>query len=721
MGIRKIAAQITSGVLTWGLKNVAKRPAANFPGKMALKIDPNIIGEMAPKITEGSVMVVGTNGKTTISNLLADTIEAHGKSVMCNRSGANLDNGIASTLLQAKKGTQWGVFETDELWLRHTLPQLKASYVLLLNLFRDQLDRYGEIDATQKAIIEALEKSPTTTLLYNADDPQCSFIADHVPNPSLAFGTAESMGLGQERPDDVEMCQKCSSIMEYDFCQYGQLGKFHCPSCGFERQPLDIYAQAVEIGDGITFQIAGPLLDEPVTIHTKQTGPYMVYNLLATYMVAQFAGVSGETFQRALDAFDPQNGRLQEVQLLGRSLLLNLAKNPTGFNQNLKIITSSEGKKAVAFFVNDAVGDGMDVSWLWDCDFEDLCNQEDLVAYAGGLRRHDLQNRLKYAGINAKTIGGVNEMIDEVITFPADWNMYAIANYTALPEARAEAMARAEADGNELRAGDVTPVDARQPEPPLPPYGSEPLRIMHVFPELLNLHADAGNVKVLAKRCAWRGQAYEVNEVHYGEKLDFSTADIVFLAGGPDRENLLAYAELAKARDELADFVERGGVLLAVCGGFQMLGRNWLAGTELVEGLGILDMEVTAPVRSDDRFIDNIILSSPLATHPVVGYENHAARTHLGEGLQPFGTIISSVGKGNDGVSGADGALYRNCVGTYLHGPVLGKNPELADWLVSRALEQKTGAAPALAPLDDTVELRANAFMVNRLEVNSAK
>jgi CobQ-like glutamine amidotransferase family enzyme len=243
----------------------------------------------------------------------------------------------------------------------------------------------------------------------------------------------------------------------------------------------------------------------------------------------------------------------------------------------------------------------------------------------------------------------------------------------------------------------------------------EPLRLVHLYPDLLNLYGDGGNLKVLMARLAWRGIPAELVEVHYGEELDLEHADLVFLGGGPDREQHLASEELLKNKEARTAYVENNGVLLAICGGFQILGKNWLMGDESVEGLSIIDAETLRANKGFDRLIDNIALVSPLASHPVIGYENHAGRTHLGEGLEPFGKVISSVGHGNNDTSGADGVLYKNIIGTYLHGPLLGKNPEVADWLLARALERKFGQAIVLEGLDSSVELNANAFMASRL------
>ena len=180
-------AKAVGAAATWALAKVAHRPAANFPGKAGLVVDPNLIAHLKPRVSEGTIVVVGTNGKTTVTNLLADVLEAYGKTVACNRTGANLDSGVASALLHARTA-DWGVFESDELWLAKIMPQLQPDFVVLLNLFRDQLDRAGEIDHVQQRIAEALASSPGTVLVYNADDPFCQAIADHSANKCKPFG-----------------------------------------------------------------------------------------------------------------------------------------------------------------------------------------------------------------------------------------------------------------------------------------------------------------------------------------------------------------------------------------------------------------------------------------------------------------------------------------------------------------------------------------------------
>lgn len=738
MSLRFSLAKAAGAVSTWGLRHVAHRPAANLPGKIALKIDPSLLDELRSKCTQGSVITVGTNGKTSTNNLLADAFEAAGRTIICNRTGANLAAGISSALLQ-QPAAQWGVFECDELWLAHVLPHLRSNYVLLLNLFRDQLDRCGEIDRIQTSIAGALIASPDTVLVYNADDPLCARIADEVPNRTVAFGLSESMGLAQNTVTDAQMCQKCDGMVRYHYRQYGQLGDYFCDQCDFARPTLDFAGRDIAIGPaGVTMEVCGPAGCE--SVHTPQPTPYAAYNLVASYALCREVGIPTADFQRAQDAFNPRNGRLQRYRLGGRDVLLNLAKNPTGFNQNLKIVEADRGPKMVAFFINDQVADGRDISWIWDIDFEELAGQPDTVVFAGGSRAHDLAVRLKYAGIEAAVIESIEDAfarlgaLTAAGVLPADAAVYAIANYTALPPVHAalNAMEAAEPDdAAEPAVSDLaSPSHAEGADPKAPSHDAAasasatatsepPVVIAHMLPDLLNLYGDGGNVRILEQRLRWRGIPVEVRRIQHGEAVDFSQVDLVFMGGGPDREQKLASEQLLAMRDELAVYVEGDGPLLAICGGYQILGRQWLWGDELVAGLGLIDMETRRPGTSADRLIDNMVLESPLATHPVVGYENHAGRTYLGEGVEGFGRVVSSCGHGNNDDDRVEGARYKNVVGTYSHGPLLSKNPEVADWLLARALErraERTGTPAAdLAPLDDSAELAANASMVKRL------
>lgn len=742
MSIRSGIAKATAGALTWGLKNVAHRPAGNFPGKIACYIDPTIIGKLRHKLKEGSIVVVGTNGKTTITNLLADSIEAAGKTVLCNRTGANLDSGIASTLLQGSP-SDWGVMECDELWMTVVMPHLQPTHVLLLNLFRDQLDRCGEIDRIQDAIVSSIKGSPNTKLIYNADDPLCEFIARRVKdtNPVVSFGVTENMGLVQNKVSDATMCQNCSHMFEYEYRQYGQLGAYHCANCGFARPELDYYASNVNFThSGLTMTINNNIKNSTYELHSDLMGSYMAYNLLAVYSTANYIGIPDNDIQRAIDCFNPDNGRLQHYFLNGRKVLLNLAKNPTGFNQNLRIVSADKEAKGIAFLINDELVDGQDISWIWDIDFEELSPQGDTCVFAGGKRRNDLQVRLKYAGIKADLIKGIGEAfekMDEASSegkLPKDAPLYVLANYSALPPVKHALDAIAKADAavvSEQERENVTEKqsdkkeesDQVEAECTEAEAFSSPIVIAHILPDLLNLYGDGGSVNILEKRLKWRGIPVEVRKIEYGEPIKFDDVDLVFLGGGPDREQKLATEELFKVKAEFEKYIAEDGPLLAICGGYQILGRTWLLGDEEVAGLGVLGMETRRPGTSANRLVNNIALKSEIAELPVIGYENHAGRTYLDAGVAPFGKVISHKGSGNtDGVRGsakADGVLSGNMIGTYLHGTLLSKNPEVADWILGKAVERhaaRTGDPECeLKPLDDSEEVAANEFMAKKL------
>ena len=781
--VRFALARVIGGVATFGLQKVLRKNGKNTPGKLALYADPQLIEHLRYKVSR-SIMVVGTNGKTTVNNLIADVLCEQGCSVICNRDGANLDSGISTALLQSRathaKPADWGVFESDELWLIKSLPYLQSEYVLLLNLFRDQLDRCGEIEHIQNVIADALKKSPNTTLVYNGDDPLCALIASKISNQSVAFGVSESMHLPQNTIADAQMCQSCEGIMQYEWRQYGQLGKYACPTCGFARPELDfsvtgVHLRGAEVRDGAEDVGAARenegssfTIEHDTTswrLHTQVSAAYMIYNLAGVGAIAQLAGCSETSVQNAISKFAPNNGRLQKMVVRGHNTLLNLAKNPTGFNQNLKIVVSGAREAltrgavehannctcAVAFFINDKEADGHDVSWLWDVDFEELAAVKNIMVFAGGTRAGDMQVRLKYANIRASIVSGAEDLYNKLQQrgVSKNTNVYFIANYTSLPQVKAslEAMstqmqtqaqtqAKAQTAGTNTRSY-ATVGKNLNPALNLREYDTNSntpsVVIAHMFPDLLNLYGDAGNVSVLKRRLEWRGIPVEVRVVPHGAGVNLSDVDIVFLGGGPDREQRMASAALMNMRDSLHEFAEAGGVMLAICGGYQILGKQWLCGEDVLPGLGLFDIETKrAPGGSTNRLIGNVALTCSETTHPIIGFENHAGRTYLGATAQPFGRVLGHAGFGNNDsdTHRADGACYKNVFGTYLHGPLLSKNPEIADHLLQLACERCAArhgmqilncegidSKGKLFPLDDSEEFSANSTMAQRMHV----
>ncbi|MBR3257459.1 MAG: DUF1727 domain-containing protein [Eggerthellaceae bacterium] len=464
--LAKGVAKITTTVL-----RAAGRTAGALPGKLACRIDPNILEDLAPHMTEGSILVVATNGKTTVTNLLADILEADGRTVICNRGGANMTQGIVSVLLQSP-ASQWGVFEPDELYLAQILPRLRSEYVLLMDIFPDQLDRMGSTGRLVRSITAALESSPETTLIYNADDPNCRAVALAVPNPCIALGGAarfqeDVVVLAADAA--VQTCPVCNRSLFYAWRQYGPLGDYLCPACGFSRggnATLDAAIEDVVVGtDECDWKIAFRGFGESnVLAETDELtvtadvsdevdvwslaapygASYMVYNLTFAATCAYLLDVDRDTVAQAIEDFDPHNGRMEVLQVGTHETLVNLAKNPVGFNQNIQLICKHREPCAVGFFVNNNVGDGLDSSWVSKVSFEalgDRVRDGSMWVFAGGMCREELLAALGERGVEAEGVDGAEEVLAAAEDLPANGHIFLIANYTALPAVKAAAEA----------------------------------------------------------------------------------------------------------------------------------------------------------------------------------------------------------------------------------------------------------------------------------------
>ena len=711
MDARTKLACLAGDLAHWGLSTVLRRGGGNAPGAVALKLDPRVIADLADGL-DGSIVVTGTNGKTTTNGLIADGLAAAGYNVVCNRAGNNMQTGIAAAMVAGRRAgadgavgkKRFGAFECDELYTVRVLPQLKPRALVLLNLFRDQLDRYGEIDHTQDVIAQALEASPATTLIYNADDPLCAAIAERVPNEAIGFGIDEPTGLEEDRISDSRFCAKCNAPLDYDYVHYGQLGKYRCPKCGWERPELGFAARNVTLGcGGYAWDVEGAN-GWRQGVDTRYNGLYMVFNVTAVLAALHFVGAPTADFGRVLEAYKPAGGRMQTFHVLGRDVVSNLAKNPAGFDRMISEVKAADGR-LMAFFLNDHDADGHDISWIWDVDFEKLCDLDLERVFVGGTRRNDLQVRLKYAGINAQLIDGIEDAVRGCFGADGSRTLHVVANYTAFPPVVADLR---RLDGSERPEGSRAAV-APKPRVKLGCYADagirleKPLRVVHLYPDALNLYGDGGNIASLRQRCAWRGIDVAVNQVRMGDELDLSDADIVLLGGGADRDQLAVCHELLAQKEKLTEYVESDGALLAICGGYQLLGRFYMMGEERVEGLGVIGAETRS---GRGRMIHNVAIDSPIASAPIVGFENHGGRTYLDGGEKPLGTPIVR-GTGNNEQDSGEGVLHKGVVGTYFHGPILPKNPQVADWLIAHALKRR-GIEAELPALDDAYEAAAH-------------
>ena len=374
----------------------------------------------------------GTNGKTTTNNLLADLLSADGNKVICNRTGSNMLNGVVSAFvlgagLNGHLNADYACIEIDEASTVRVFPHFQPDYMVLTNLFRDQLDRYGEIDITMDLLSRAMKMAPRMKVLVNGDDSLSTYLAMDNENPWASYGISTQV-MQEENTAEIRegrFCKRCGEKMEYHFYHYSQLGDYYCPRCGFKRPVLDFDGTNVNLSDGIAFDVN--------SFHVKANyrGFYNVYNILAVYGAASLAGVSLDRFNEILGNYKPQFGRNELFEISGTKVMLNLAKNPAGFNQNIAAVMTDTSPKDIIILINDNSQDGTDVSWLWDVDFDRLKDADAASITVCGLRCQDMRLRLKYVDIPSDLEPDIEKAITAKIQNGTK-NLYVLVNYTGL-------------------------------------------------------------------------------------------------------------------------------------------------------------------------------------------------------------------------------------------------------------------------------------------------
>ena len=426
-------------------------------GLVANNIDPHLAQRLAAQLANGSAIVTGTNGKTTTSSMLVAIARAAGLGTLANPSGSNLMRGITSALIDAsslfgnlRDADRLGVLEVDEATVPEAAMALAPRVVVFTNLFRDQLDRYGEVDTVAQLWRAAVAQLPeTTTIVLNVDDPAVASLAADAPGPVLTFGiedtsVASEAELGLEHAADYRFCLACGSELEYSAAFYGHIGHWRCPSCGRGRPAPDLSATRVELqsnGSRMTLQRAG----EQFEVELPLAGLYNVQNTLAAAAAAIALDLPNDAIASALGSFQPAFGRQERFDVDGREVVVFLAKNPTGLNQVLRTITGDAGVALhVLFFLNDGIADGRDISWIWDADYELIATDPERVAVTvSGTRAEELALRLKYAGLGATTLvrDTASALAAAIESTPQGETLYVIPTYTAMLEVR-ELLAR---------------------------------------------------------------------------------------------------------------------------------------------------------------------------------------------------------------------------------------------------------------------------------------
>jgi UDP-N-acetylmuramyl tripeptide synthase len=374
-----------------------------IPGKLLSKLDPGAIDRLAARLPAGTAAVSATNGKTTTVAMAAEILRPRFR-VAHNRSGANLVSGVASTLLAAEHA-ELGLFEVDEAALPEVLRRIRPRALCLGNLFRDQLDRYGELELVAERWREAVRRLPgETELLVNGDDPQLGALAD-AHKRSVVFGLDDPR---LARPSlqhaaDSKYCVRCGHPYDYAAAYVGHLGDYRCPNCGHARPPLDVVGRAVELHglERAEFDLVTPEGTRRVVL--ALAGLYNVYNALAAATLSRALGASLDEIAAGLSRFVAAFGRFERIPVGSKRLLLLLVKNPAGANEAVRTLVDGGAPRVAVIALNDAVADGRDVSWIWDVDFELLLADLDTLV-ATGDRAAELALRFKYAGLDDSRI-----------------------------------------------------------------------------------------------------------------------------------------------------------------------------------------------------------------------------------------------------------------------------------------------------------------------------
>jgi UDP-N-acetylmuramyl tripeptide synthase len=411
------------------------------PGRVLLRLEPDAIARLSRRLERGSVLVSATNGKTTTSAMLAAILEVAGIAVVNNRAGSNMHWGVATALLDAgRSGGELGLFEVDEAWLPTVADAVEPRLVVLSNLFRDQLDRYGELEVLAEHWAGTVAAhAGHTRFALNADDPLVADLGREIEN-DVYFGLADdSQALPElQHAADSKHCRNCGHAYVYDAVYLGHLGRYHCPSCGRRRPEPAIVARRVEL-DGMTgshVEIETPA--GALSVELKLPGLYNVYNALAAVTAALELGATLDHVRSGLEGFGGAFGRVERIPVDGREVLLLLVKNPAGANEVLRTLTLEDGSLDIWLALNDRIADGRDVSWIWDADFELLAGRIANVT-CSGTRAEEMALRLKYAGIDAtaEVDRDLGDSLDAAVARgDRSRPLYALPTYTALLELR---------------------------------------------------------------------------------------------------------------------------------------------------------------------------------------------------------------------------------------------------------------------------------------------
>lgn len=716
---------------------ICHKNGGNFLGKIAYDWNPEIFKYF--KVNCPVIAVSATNGKTMTNNCIGYTLKTAGNRVVSNVEGNNMETGILSTILKnctltGKIKADYLVFEVDESYIPVVFKDFRLDTLVILNFFRDQLDRNGEVESLILRINEFL-KTYNGNLILNNDDPNVARLGQANPNnENIYYFSVDKYKFATEQIKEAgegKFCPFCKTRLEYEYYQYSHVGKFKCPNCNFGDNEIYKLATNVDLKnrcfdiDENTYKINGNSI-------------YLIYNYTAVYSVCSLYGISDDVVKKAFSTFALNNGRLEEIKINGVPTIINLAKNPTGSNVSLRILNEDDSEKELLFVLNDNIADGFDVSWIWDINFNNLNNVTRIIT--SGTRAYDIAIRIKTSGIPAEKIEPYLNLEDAVkALYKTDIKKYVIANYTSLQPTRHELKKFDEMSKNNTVTDAKTSDISKKEEIKANVKNSEidtkealqsidntdnsenqdnkekSIKILYLYPDMLELYGDYGNIQVLKYRIESRGCKAIIDRYSIGNAApNFNDYDIVFAGGGADNEQSILAEDLVKYKDNIKDAVNNGVFFLLICGAYQLFGKYY-KGVEgnIIPGLEVFDYYTVANPDRKKRCIGNIVIETKMGN--VIGFENHGGQTF--DISNSFGNVL--FGNGNKFGDSEEGFFENNVIATYLHGPLLSKNPELCDYIIKYCLNRKYNENVELEPLNDEFENLCRKQLLNRfLEKN---
>lgn len=693
---------------------ICHKNGGNFLGKIAFDWNPEIFKYF--KVKCPVIAVSATNGKTMTNNCIGYTLKTAGYKVVSNVEGNNMETGILSTILKnctftGKIKADYLVFEVDESYIPVVFKDFRLDTLVILNFFRDQLDRNGEVESLILRINKFL-KTYNGNLVLNNDDPNVARLGQANPsNQNVYYFSVDKYQFATEEIKEAgegKFCPFCKTRLEYEYYQYSHVGKFKCPNCNFGDNEIYKLATNVDLKnrcfdiDGNTYKINGNSI-------------YLIYNYTAVYSVCSLYNISNDVVKKSFSTFALNNGRLEEIKINGVPTIINLAKNPTGSNVSLRILNEDDSEKDLLFVLNDNIADGFDVSWIWDINFNNLNNVSRIVT--SGTRAYDIAIRIKTSGFPVEKIEPYLNLEDAIkALYRTSVKKYVIANYTSLQPTRHELKKFDEICQNNLEnvcndniSSDLNVSEmSQQKNDKTNSDNSDCLKILYLYPDMLELYGDYGNIQVLKYRIESRGYKAIIDRYSIGDAApNFNDYDIVFAGGGADNEQSILANDLIKYKDNIKEAVNNGVFFLLICGAYQLFGKYY-KGVEgnIIPGLEVFDYYTVANPDRKKRCIGNIVIDANLSSSndiiktKVIGFENHGGQTF--DISASFGNVL--FGNGNKFGDSEEGFFQNNVIATYLHGPLLSKNPELCDYIIKYCLDRRYNENVILEPLNDEFE-----------------